>query len=59
MIIGQLATMKRGLDDISQAKRETECGLSFQKFTGVQEGDVVQCYTVTIKEQEVNWDWGF
>ena len=51
--------MKRGMDDITQAKRETECGLSFEKFTDIQEGDVVQCYFVTIKEQEINWDWGF
>ncbi|KAL9952655.1 hypothetical protein ACROYT_G039939 [Oculina patagonica] len=56
---GQLATMKRGMDDISQAKRETECGLSFEKFTDVQEGDVIQCYAVTTKEKEINWDWGF
>lgn len=56
---GKLATMKRGVDDISQAKRETECGLSFEKFTDIQEGDVIQCCTVTVKEQEIDWDWGF
>ena len=51
--------MKRGVDDISQAKRETECGLSFEKFTDIQEGDVIQCCTVTVKEQEIDWNWGF
>lgn len=56
---GQLATMKRGVDDISQAKRETECGLSFEKFTEIQEGDVVQCYTVNVIKPEIDWDWGF
>ena len=58
-VTGKLATMKRGVDDISQAKRETECGLSFEKFTDIQEGDVIQCCTVTVKEQEIDWDWGF
>lgn len=58
-ITGKLATMKRGMDDISQAKRETECGLSFEKFTDIQEGDVIQCCTVTVKEQEIDWHWGF
>ncbi|KAJ7369845.1 Translation initiation factor IF-2, mitochondrial [Desmophyllum pertusum] len=56
---GNLSTMKRGVDDISQAKRETECGLSFEKFTDIQEGDLVQCCTVTVKEQVIDWDWGF
>ena len=59
LITGKLATMKRSVDDISQAKRETECGLSFEKFTDIQEGDVIQCCTVTVKEQEIDWDWGF
>ena len=58
-VTGKLATMKRGVDDISQAKREAECGLSFEKFTDIQEGDVIQCCTVTVKEQEIDWDWGF
>ena len=58
-VTGKLAPMKRGVDDISQAKRETECGLSFEKFTDIQEGDVIQCCTVTVKEQEIDWDWGF
>ena len=58
-VTGKLATMKHGVDDISQAKRETECGLSFEKFTDIQEGDVIQCCTVTVKEQEIDWDWGF
>lgn len=51
--------MKRGQDDISQAKRETECGLSFEKFTDVEEGDVVQCYTITVTKQPIEWNWGF
>lgn len=56
---GRLASMKHGVDDISQAKRETECGLSFEKFLEVQEGDVVQCYTVNVIKPEIDWDWGF
>ena len=56
---GKLSTMKRGQDDISQAKKETECGLSFEKFTDVEEGDVVQCYSVIVKKQAIDWNWGF
>lgn len=56
---GKLSTMKRGQDDISQAKRETECGLSFDKFSDIEEGDVIQCYTVTVKKQDIDWNWGF
>lgn len=51
--------MKRGQDDISQAKRETECGLSFAKFTDIDEGDVIQCYAITVKKQNIDWNWGF
>ena len=51
--------MKRGQDDISQAKRETECGLSFENFTDVKEGDVIQTYIRTVKKQDIDWNWGF
>lgn len=56
---GKLSTMKRGQDDISQAKKETECGLSFEKFTDLEEGDVIQSYAVTVKKQDIDWSWGF
>ena len=51
--------MKRGQDDVSQAKRETECGLSFAKFTDIEEGDIIQCYAMTEKKQNIDWNWGF
>lgn len=56
---GKLSSMKRGQDDISQAKRETECGLSFENFTDVKEGDVIQTYIRTVKKQDIDWNWGF
>ena len=56
---GKLSSMKRGQDDISQAKRETECGLSFEKFSNIEEGDVIQSYVTTVKKQDIDWNWGF
>lgn len=51
--------MKRGQDNISQAKRETECGLSFEKFSDIEKGDVIQSFITTVKKQDIDWNWGF
>lgn len=56
---GKLSSMKRGQDNISQAKRETECGLSFEKFSDIEKGDVIQSYITTVKKQDIDWNWGF
>ena len=56
---GKLSTLKRGADDISSAKKETECGVTLENFKGFEEGDIIQCVTINYLKQEIDWDWGF
>ena len=56
---GQLSSMKRGNDDADVAKKETECGLCFENFHDLKEGDRVECFSKTFNKQEVEWKWNF
>ncbi len=43
---GKLASLKRFKDDAKEVQQNYECGLSFDGFNDVKEGDVVECYTM-------------
>ena len=53
---GKLMKMMRGKDNISSAKKETECGLSFASDPGWEEGDHVQCITLEEVKETLDWD---
>ncbi|KAL1921616.1 uncharacterized protein VTP21DRAFT_11332 [Calcarisporiella thermophila] len=39
---GELSALKHHKKDVSEARKGTECGLSFEGFSGFREGDVIQ-----------------
>ena len=41
---GQLASLKRFKDDVKEVRTGFECGLSFERFNDVKEGDVVEAF---------------
>ncbi|MBQ4282616.1 MAG: translation initiation factor IF-2, partial [Lachnospira sp.] len=41
---GPIATLKRFKDDVKEVKAGYECGLVFEKFGDIQEGDTVEAY---------------
>ena len=43
---GELASLKRFMDDVKEVKAGFECGLVFDKFNDIQELDVVEAYTM-------------
>ena len=43
---GRIASLKHFQDDVREAKAGSECGLRLENFSGIQEGDVLECYTV-------------
>lgn len=43
---GKLASLKRFKDDVKEVQQGFECGLSFEKFNDIKEGDVVECYVM-------------
>lgn len=57
---GKLSGMKRDKEDISTAKKETECGISFAaNRIRFQEGDWVQCVRRNTISPTLHWDLGF
>ena len=43
---GKLASLKRFKDDVKEVASGYECGLSFEKFDDLKEGDVVESYVM-------------
>jgi translation initiation factor IF-2 len=43
---GNLASLKRFKDDVKEVKSNYECGLVFEKFNDLKEGDMVEAYTM-------------
>ena len=41
---GALASLKRFKDDVKEVKTGYECGLVFEKFNDLKEGDIVEAY---------------
>ncbi len=41
---GELASLRRGKDDVKEVKTSFECGLLFNKFNDIKEGDIVEAY---------------
>ena len=49
---GKLASLKRFKDDVKEVQQGFECGLSFERFNDIKEGDEVECYIMEeIKRQ--------
>jgi translation initiation factor IF-2 len=47
---GKLNTLKRFKDDVNEAQTGQECGMSFENYQDVKQGDVVECFQVeTVK----------
>jgi translation initiation factor IF-2 len=41
---GQLASLKRFKDDVKEVRTGFECGLSFERFNDIKEGDNVEAF---------------
>eukprot|EP00794_Sanderia_malayensis_P020380 gene20380-22389_t len=52
---GPLNSLKHGQQDISIAKKETECGVAFEKFNDIKENDQIQCLQITYEKPMLNW----
>ncbi len=43
---GKVDYLRRFKDDAKEVKEGFECGLSFEKYNDLQEGDIVECWTI-------------
>ena len=43
---GTLKTLKRFKDEVKEVKEGMECGMAFENYEDIKEGDVIECYQV-------------
>lgn len=43
---GRLASLKRFKDDVKEVAQGFECGLSFERYDDIKEGDVVESFVM-------------
>ncbi|HEX3700575.1 MAG TPA: translation initiation factor IF-2 [Phenylobacterium sp.] len=44
--LGVLQTLKRFKDDVNEVQSGQECGMAFQGFQDIKDGDVIECFTL-------------
>lgn len=50
---GKLASLKRFKDDVREVAQGYECGLSLEKYNEIQEGDIIEAYTMEAVKREL------
>ena len=43
---GMLKTLKRHKDEVKDVKEGTECGMAFENYDDIKQGDIIECYEV-------------
>jgi translation initiation factor IF-2 len=43
---GTLKTLKRHQDEVKEVKEGTECGMAFENYDDLKQGDVIECYEI-------------
>ncbi len=43
---GKLSTLKRFKDEVREVNAGTECGMAFEKYEDMRQGDVIECFRV-------------
>ena len=43
---GKLKTLQRFKDEVGEVKEGTECGMAFESYDDIKEGDVIECYEI-------------
>ena len=50
---GILKTVKRFKEDVKEVKSNFECGLSFENYEDIKQGDSIECYEITEKQRSI------
>ena len=49
---GMLKTLKRFKEEVKDVKQGQECGMAFESYDDIKEGDVIECFEI-IEEERV------
>jgi translation initiation factor IF-2 len=50
---GTLSTLKRFKDEVPEVKQGTECGMAFQNYQDIRDGDQIECFQVELIERRL------
>ncbi|NCC22130.1 MAG: translation initiation factor IF-2 [Alphaproteobacteria bacterium] len=50
---GKLKTLRRFKDEVKEVKEGMECGIAFENYDDIKEGDIVECFDVVEKKREL------
>jgi len=50
---GELSTLKRFKDEVSEVQSGTECGMAFKNYQDMRVDDVIECFTVEMIERSL------
>ena len=50
---GTLKTLKRFKDEVKEVKEGTECGMAFENYDDLKEGDVIECFDLVSEARTV------
>ena len=50
---GMLKTLKRHKDEVKEVKEGMECGMAFEKYDDIKEGDMIECFDVIEEARSV------
>ena len=51
---GKLKTLKRFKDEVPEVSNGMECGMAFEKYEDIREGDKIECFEVQIVERRLD-----
>ena len=51
---GKLKTLKRFKDEVAEVTAGMECGMAFEKYEDIREGDKIECFEVEIVERKLD-----
>lgn len=51
---GMLKTLKRHKDEVPEVKEGTECGMAFETYEDIKEGDVIECFEIIEEARTVS-----
>lgn len=50
---GMLKTLKRFHDEVKEVKEGMECGMAFESYDDIKDGDVIECYEIISEERVI------
>ena len=50
---GMLKTLKRMKDEVKEVREGTECGMAFESYDDLKEGDIIECYDVISEARSI------